>query len=184
MKRYLWNLLTIFGRALGIGAIFLVIGIGIIASGVMESDQSDADSRAAEMLDMTTEEFSNDVQRVIKTHENSPEHERLRELLIYTVEKINETAPKMLNPQTRVDGASVGSGLTIIYEHTFLGNLSAENAGAFERENRGKIRDRICAEPTMRRSLRRGASFVYTYKNEAGSQLVEITIREGACKEI
>jgi hypothetical protein len=84
--------------------------------------------------------------------------------------RINQTLPKVLDSETRIERVTVEPGAKLFYHFTINGPSASEavrrlSSGAWAADLKG----RLCAAPEMRPLLRAGVSLGYIYREQGGA---------------
>lgn len=84
--------------------------------------------------------------------------------------RLNQTLPKVLDSETRVERVTVEPGAKLFYHLTYTGPSDSE---AVQRLSSGPwaadLKTRLCAAPEMSPLFRAGVSLGYIYKGQGGA---------------
>lgn len=98
-------------------------------------------------------------------------------------QKINDRTPYMVNKNTRLDGASVGPGLSVIYHFTFPDYSSKEiDAASLKDKLIPAARNYVCTNEGMAPSLKDGVTYIYSYFSANEVKIVSAEISQSDCK--
>ena len=107
---------------------------------------------------------------------------KLAEGLEFAAKQINNSAPIMVDEETRMDGASVGPGVLVTYHHTFLNYSSSDiDSGLIQSNVLPTVRSNVCSSKEMKPSLQYGAKYTYSYSGNDGVLIGEFTIDRNDC---
>ena len=96
--------------------------------------------------------------------------------------QVNESAPIMVDEETRMDGASVGPGTLITYHYTFPNNSSTEVDSSLIRSNVFPIvKNGVCSSKEMKASLQYGGRYGYAYSGNDGILIDKFIIDRNDC---
>ena len=92
---------------------------------------------------------------------------------------INDSAPTMVDEETRLDGASVGPGAMLTYHYTFP-NYSASDidSGLIQSNVLPHVRSSVCSS---KESLQYGGKYTYSYSGKDGVLIGKFTIDGNDC---
>ena len=96
--------------------------------------------------------------------------------------KINLSAPKMIDKDTRIDSVSVGPGARAVYHYSFPAYASnAIDANQLQITLIKKLRPQLCANKEMANSLQLGAMYVYSYTGNDGIEITRFETDKNTC---
>jgi hypothetical protein len=165
-KRQAWQLLVPAGLMLGFIFIVLALGLDNVPPqfrtvAVTEGEQEHPEASGAAAL--------------------SPNS--LDALLKAEADKVNKSAPHMLDEETRLDGALAGPGKRFTYLYTLPGLAPGEaGAGFFNRMLAPKVKRSACVSPQLRFFFNNNVTVVYLYRSSNGNDLGSILISRSACR--
>lgn len=90
--------------------------------------------------------------------------------------EVNRTAPKMLDAETRLDGAKAGPGKKFTYEYTLLSPNDEYDHVAWQKNVVPAIRERITKSRELRPFFKDGVTLVYAYHTGDGALIDEIVV--------
>lgn len=106
----------------------------------------------------------------------------LESQLIRMSELGNSRLPMLINKDVRID-TSYALGTKFVYINTLLNDSSTEIPLESLSALRKQIINGICSHEGLSDFSRRGANFVYMYRNNQGSYIAEITIPAYECND-
>ncbi|TVL02877.1 hypothetical protein AYI82_20395 [Shewanella algae] len=96
--------------------------------------------------------------------------------------KINESAPTMVDEETRMDGASAGPGALLTYHYTFTNYSSTDiDSGLIRANVLPVVKNSVCSNKDMKPSLQYGGKYKYSYSGNDGVLISEFTIDRTDC---
>lgn|SRR5690554_6034999 len=107
---------------------------------------------------------------------------KLAEGFEVAAKQINDSAPTMVDEETRMDGASVGPGAMLTYHYTFP-NYSASDidSGLIQSNVLPSVRNSVCSSKEMKPSLQYGGKYTYSYSGKDGVLIGKFTIDRNDC---
>lgn len=107
---------------------------------------------------------------------------KLTEGFEVAAKRINDSAPTMVDEETRMDGASVGPGTLLTYHYTFPNYSSSDIDSALIQSNvRPSVKSGVCSNEEMKTSLQYGGKYTYSYSGNDGVFIGEFTIDRNDC---
>lgn len=96
--------------------------------------------------------------------------------------KINDSLPRMVDEDTRMDWASVGPGALVTYHYTLPNYSSTDIDPGLMRTNLFPIvKNSVCSSKDMELSLQYGGKYKYSYSGNDGILISEFTIDRTDC---
>jgi hypothetical protein len=96
--------------------------------------------------------------------------------------KINQQTPIMVDKDTRLDRATAGSGMRLVYHYTFPSYTSKDIDANFFRTNFWpKIKSKVCSNEKMKPALQLGNLYVYSYSSSDGVEVGRFEIGRNDC---
>jgi hypothetical protein len=96
--------------------------------------------------------------------------------------QINESAPTMVDEETRMDGASVGPGALLTYHYIFPNYSSNDvDSGLIQSNVLPYVKRGVCSSKEMKPSLQYGGKYTYSYSGNDGVLIGEFTIDRNDC---
>lgn len=96
--------------------------------------------------------------------------------------QINDSAPTMVDEETRMDRASVGPGALLTYHYTFPNYSSRDIESALIQTNVfPSVKRGVCSSKEMKPSLQYGGKYTYSYSGNDGVLIGEFTIDRHDC---
>jgi hypothetical protein len=97
-------------------------------------------------------------------------------------QQINDRGPTMVDRDTRLDGASVGPGSRLTYHYTLVNHRSRDiDATRLTNILLPTVRQGVCNSKDMAKSLKYGATYVYSYSSSDGKRIAEFELRQSDC---
>ena len=113
---------------------------------------------------------------------SSSMEKELTAALAIAAKQINESAPTMVDEETRMDGASVGPAATITYHLTILNYSSSDiDSGLIRSDIFPSVKSGVCSNEDMKTSLQYGAKYTYSYSGKNGGFIGKFTIDRNDC---
>lgn len=107
---------------------------------------------------------------------------KLAEGFKLAAKQINDSAPTMVDEETRMDGASVGPGALLTYHYTFPNYSSRDIESALIQTNVfPSVKRGVCSSKEMKPSLQYGGKYTYSYSGNDGVLIGEFTIDRHDC---
>lgn len=107
---------------------------------------------------------------------------KLAEGFELAAKQINDSAPTMVDEETRMDGASVGPGALLTYHYTFPNYSSRDIESALIQTNVfPSVKRGVCSSKEMKPSLQYGGKYTYSYSGNDGVHIGEFTIDRHDC---
>lgn len=107
---------------------------------------------------------------------------KLAEGFELAAKQINDSAPTMVDEETRMDGASVGPGALLTYHYTFPNYSSRDIESALIQTNVfPSVKRGVCSSKEMKPSLQYGGKYTYSYSGNDGVLIGEFTIDRHDC---
>lgn len=107
---------------------------------------------------------------------------KLAEGFELAAKQINDSAPTMVDEETRMDGASVGPGALLTYHYTFPNYSSRDIESALIQTNVfPSVKLGVCSSKEMKPSLQYGGKYTYSYSGNDGVLIGEFTIDRHDC---
>lgn len=92
--------------------------------------------------------------------------------------QLNDSAPTMVDAETRMDGASAGPGALLTYHYTFPNYSSSDiDLGAVF----ASVKNSVCSTNEMKLSLQYGGKYLYSYSDRDGVLIGEFTVDRNDC---
>jgi hypothetical protein len=96
--------------------------------------------------------------------------------------QINDSAPTMVDEETRMDGASAGPGALLTYHYTFPNYSSSDiDSGLIQSNVLPSVKSSVCSTKEMKPSLQYGGKYTYSYSGNNGVLIGEFTIDRNDC---
>jgi len=96
--------------------------------------------------------------------------------------RINDSAPTMVDEETRMDGASAGPGALLTYHYTFPNYSSSDiDSGLIQSNVLPSVKSGVCSSKEMKPSLQYGGKYTYSYSGNDGVLIGEFTIDRNDC---
>ncbi|MCC6714026.1 MAG: hypothetical protein IT496_02255 [Gammaproteobacteria bacterium] len=109
--------------------------------------------------------------------------EQLAQAFAKTVDEINRRGPTMVDPDTRLDGATVGPGARVTYHFTFPKYAARDiDVSALKQTFFPVVTKNVCSNKDMKPSIDYGATFVYAYKGNDGREIARVDITKSVCQ--
>jgi hypothetical protein len=100
-------------------------------------------------------------------------------------DSLNQNAPRMIDPQTRLDRVELGAGLVFTYEYTLLNQRAAgfapDNLERFQRQLRQRLNKMACEDHKLDGLLRLATAVKYVYRDRDGSTVATAVLRSADC---
>ena len=113
---------------------------------------------------------------------SNPNSSELDAGMRYIAEGVNKSAPKMVDPGTRLDSA-IGSSENFIYNYTLVnysyGQIKPDD---IQQKLRNKLKRSVCRSKTMAPMRELGVPITYVYHSNDGKQITSITIKTTECR--
>lgn len=107
---------------------------------------------------------------------------KLAEGFELAAKQINDSAPTMVDEETRMDRASVGPGALLTYHYTFPNYSSRDIESALIQTNVfPSVKKGVCSSKEMKPSLQYGGKYTYSYSGNDGVLIGEFTIDRHDC---
>lgn len=107
---------------------------------------------------------------------------KLAEGFELAAKQINDSAPTMVDEETRMDRASVGPGALLTYHYTFPNYSSRDIESALIQTNVfPSVKRGVCSSKEMKPSLQYGGKYTYSYSGNDGVLIGEFTIDRHDC---
>jgi hypothetical protein len=108
--------------------------------------------------------------------------QRIEDSLSQAAIQMNRYGPRVIDSATRFDRASAGPGRVFRYDYTVLGAASrAMNQAQLQSFMASAIRSGYCGAPSMKAWRTNGVRVVYSYVDENGRAIGQISMRPGDC---
>lgn len=102
--------------------------------------------------------------------------------LLQIAGQANQAAPAEVDPDTRLDGAKAGPGLTLTSRYTLVNAESQGiNATTFEARKAAAIKSASCENPELRPLIDQGVAVMLEYRGNNGNLLGMITVNRDTC---
>jgi hypothetical protein len=97
----------------------------------------------------------------------------------------NGAAPAAVDPNTRLDGARAGPGLSLTVMYTLV-NAEANgiNSATFATVSAPTIVENSCANPELRPLIDQGVVVVLEYRGKQGEPLGTVNVNRGTCEAL
>ena len=119
------------------------------------------------------------------TQLNSAESIKIRRQLAQIAGQANQAAPAEVDPDTRLDGASAGPGLTLTSRYTLVNSESQGiNRTTFATKLTAVVENATCKNPDLRPLIDQGVVVVLQYRGNDGNPLGVISINRDTCAAI
>jgi hypothetical protein len=100
-------------------------------------------------------------------------------------DSLNQNAPRMIDPQTRLDRVVLGAGLVFTYEYTLLNQraagLAPDNLERFQRQIRQRLIKLTCDEHKLDALLRVATAVKYIYRDRDGATVATVVMKSADC---
>jgi len=97
-------------------------------------------------------------------------------------EQINKRGPTMIDKDTRMERASVGPGARATYFYSFPNYSSQDVAPSWLYANlEPEVKRKVCASKEMKPSLQYGATYVFAYSGNNGTEIARFEINKNDC---
>lgn len=96
-------------------------------------------------------------------------------------EQINQSAPTMVDEETRLDKASVGPGALLTYHYTLPNFALSDVDTNFIDTVFAHAKDFVCTSKEMKPAMQYGGAYAYSYSSNDGVHLGEFTIDRDTC---
>ncbi|WBA10764.1 hypothetical protein [Salinivibrio kushneri] len=107
---------------------------------------------------------------------------KLAEGFEVAAKQINDSAPTMVDEETRMDGASAGPGALLTYHYTFPNYASSDiDSGVIQSDVLPSVMSSVCSSKEMKPSLQYGGKYTYSYSGNDGVLIDEFTIDRNDC---
>lgn len=107
---------------------------------------------------------------------------KLTEGFVVAAKQINDSAPTMVDEETRMDGASAGPGALLTYHYTFPNYSSSDiDSGLIQSNVFPSVKSGVCSSKEMKPSLQYGGKYTYSYSGNDGVLIGEFTIDRNDC---
>jgi hypothetical protein len=107
---------------------------------------------------------------------------KLAEGFEVAAKQINDSAPTMVDEETRMDGASAGPGASLTYHYTFPNYSSSDiDSGLIKSNVFPTVKNGVCSNKEMKPSLQYGGRYTYSYSGNDGVLIGEFTIDRNDC---
>ena len=94
----------------------------------------------------------------------------------------NSAAPAVVDPDTRLDGAKAGPGLTLTVMYTLVNaEVSGVNGPTFEASTAPTIKENTCTNPDLRPLIDQGIVVVLEYRGKRGDPVGTVSVNRGTC---
>ena len=94
----------------------------------------------------------------------------------------NSAAPAVVDPDTRLDGAKAGPGLTLTVMYTLLNAESnGVNSATFESLLAPTIKENTCTNPDLRPLIDQGIVVVLEYRGKQSDPIGTVNVNRGTC---
>jgi uncharacterized RDD family membrane protein YckC len=102
--------------------------------------------------------------------------------LLSAAKDVARTAPKMIDADTRLDGATAGPGLTFTYLYS-LPNIESSQVqpGAFDTHLAPKVKEAACASNKLKPFFDNHVEVQYEYRGKDGSRIGTIVLDRETC---
>jgi hypothetical protein len=88
----------------------------------------------------------------------------------------------MIDSETRLDRASIGSDGRFTYHHTLINHISTEIDATQLREALSpNIKAFVCSEDNMIKAMEYGVIYAYSYSGADGRKITELAIQKSDC---
>lgn len=105
----------------------------------------------------------------------------IRQALQQTARSMNETLPRMLDADTRLE-STVAAGREFRYNYTLVNYRAAEVDGAvIQQKMRDKLRSNVCDDARMRVFVANKIPVSYAYHGNDGKEITRIRIDTATC---
>ena len=109
----------------------------------------------------------------------------LQQELTQAANSVNATAPRMIDGDTRLDGAHAGPGSLFTYEYT-LTNVRAARLSAAALENlrwrlSAHVRRAVCRGSALQPMLRTGTTVRFHYRDPDGREVATVSVASADC---
>lgn len=99
------------------------------------------------------------------------------------VKKINASTPTMVDAETRLDKASMGKGMTVLYHYTLV-NVESNNVdkSLLEKSLLDSVLPSVCKNEDMATSIKLGVNYEYIYSSKDAVRLASFIANRKSCK--
>ena len=107
---------------------------------------------------------------------------KLVEGLKIAANQFNQKLPMMLDSNTRLDRATVGPGVRMVYHHTLPGYTSKDiDSNLLRNTLRPEVMRNVCSSSEMKKSLQFGGIYAYAYYGSDGVEIAQFEIDRSDC---
>lgn len=100
-------------------------------------------------------------------------------------DSLNQSTPRMIDAQTRLDRVELGTGLVFTYEYTLvsqrMAGLAPESLAQFQRGIRQRLNKSACEEHKLDSLLRLASAVKYVYRDRDGTTVVTAVLTSADC---
>jgi len=96
-------------------------------------------------------------------------------------EQINQSAPTMVDEETRLDKASVGPGVLLTYHYTLPNFVSDDLDANFINTVFAHTKEFVCTTKEMKPAMQYGGAYGYSYSSSDGVHIGEFIIDRDTC---
>lgn len=96
-------------------------------------------------------------------------------------EQINQSAPTMVDEETRLDKASVGPGALLTYHYTLPNFVSDDLDANFINTVFAHTKEFVCTTKEMKPAMQYGGAYGYSYSSYDGVHIGEFIIDRDTC---
>ncbi len=108
------------------------------------------------------------------SYENS---ELVNDIISLSVKELNRGMPIMLNQELRLDSINIGSGNSMIYNHTFVNHYVDQlDVDSFFETNRSALIKKIFINPDLKIFRDNKVTMIYSYKDRNGRMFSKFVI--------
>ena len=94
----------------------------------------------------------------------------------------NSAAPAAVDPDTRLDGAKAGPGLTLTVMYTLVNaEVNGVNSATFEALSAPTIKENTCTNPDLRPLIDQGIVVVLEYRGKRGDPIGTVSVNRKTC---
>lgn len=117
---------------------------------------------------------------------STPTPQKMEDVLIkgltIAAEQINKRGPTMVDKDTRMDRAAVGPGSRLTYFYS-LPNYSSQDMDPnwLHANVQPAVKNSVCASNEMKPSLQYGATYIYVYSGNNGTEITRFEISKSDC---
>ncbi|EOE6055771.1 hypothetical protein ACKJ8N_003579 [Vibrio cholerae] len=118
----------------------------------------------------------------VSSIEEAGKQEKIIEALSKAAQKINATTPIMVDAETRLDKASLGGGVKLVYHYTLINVVPQDvDESWVETTLRDSVLPSVCSNEQMISSIKLGVNFEYAYSGKNGVYLGSFTANRDSC---